>query len=78
MQAALVADMRQRDMARLAWRLRAAEARALEASDPWLLRSLADAGVPAVDVDEVGRVMASDIGRCRDRLTDLGAIAEHL
>jgi hypothetical protein len=77
-QAATATDMRERDAARLAWRLRTTEARALEASTSWMRQSLIDTGVPADAADEIGRLVAADISRRRDRIRDLEAIAAHL
>ncbi|WP_147453945.1 hypothetical protein [Nocardiopsis sp. Huas11] len=77
-QAATATGMPQRDTARLAWRLRTTEARALEASTPWMLQSLTDAGIPADAADEIGRLVADDIDRRRERLADLESVARHL
>jgi hypothetical protein len=77
-QAAMATTMPQRDLARLSWRLRTTEARALEAARPWLSQSLADLGLPPEVCEEVDRLAADDIDRRRDRLRELEAVARHL
>lgn len=73
--------MRLPDLARLGWRLRAAEAASLERSvseGGTLRRSLRDAGVSDEVADQVVGAVEEDVVRRRRTLERLAAVGRHL